>query len=159
MILTTIGLPNSGKSTVLSFIAEHIYRDTGIVPTAFYCNNGQGDLSSFLAVKKELDIKVLTSNFFYIKESVVENKVVLVDNLNVETLPIVEHHNGIIIRVVRNTYHKGSIQHQFPSEQERWIANVKADYQVTSFDESLKLLDFDVRLLYEQLKQNTKWKI
>lgn len=152
LLIGAIGLAGTGKSTTLSLLAECLYAD-GLSARAFMC-----DSELILNGVEHTKFRVLAAGSLLYKTLPAENQIVLVDNINRDYIERLLALNIILINVIRNQYEGRSTIHQLPTPSEYWLRGIKPDFHITSFEESLKLLSFDVKLLYNQIKQTEKWK-
>lgn len=144
MIITTIGAPQSGKSTALYFLAENILED-GKIPTII---NNLKDLVS--AVNRGPVLKPLfysIQNAYTIEQPTESD--ILIDDPTSEMLEFIQSNNGVIVRVNRNIYNK---DHQI-IHTPLHLPNIHTQFFITSLDESLRLLSFDVKRIYLDIKK------
>jgi hypothetical protein len=159
ILIGAIGLKDTGKSTVLSFLAENFY-DNDVLCKAHFCDKSK-DFLHYFDRKAELSI-VGSRSFSYPVMTQPEYDVVLVDNLTEDTAHKLKALDGILIRVDRNVYSsdigRQSVNHRLPTENEKWTATIRTDLHITSFEESLRRLKFETTLLYDTIINHTKFK-
>jgi hypothetical protein len=161
LLIGAVGLKDTGKSTMLSFLAENFY-DDDILCKSFFCDKQPSiELTEYFKEHSPYNLTKFLGNIILIPR-VIEHSVVLVDNIKEIDASVITSLGGILINVTRNIYDNNigrqSTQHRYPNEEEKWISKYRYDYHLTSFEESLRRLKFDTTIAYEHLKETTKFK-
>jgi hypothetical protein len=160
ILIGAIGQKDTGKSTVLCFLAENFYDND--IPAK--CHDCRVQTPAELAKHFEPQAGYKLSNAAMFTTVVAVEPVfdvVLVDNITETDAHIIKSLNGIIIKVVRNEYDNNigrqSTKHRYPTEEEKWIAEFRSDFPITSFEESLRRLKFETTMLYDLIINSTKF--